>query len=173
MTMPRKKNSSRGITRRFTALALIMVLSPAFVLAMDAVTSASVDAETGASRQVEAVQVSDGFSVAYAVNDDGALFILAPDLADAYRRDELASDSLFKGKILAVKGEVDKTSKPDAAKPWITLAGDGESGTKVRCSLKAGQLAGKTFEPGDTVQILGVCDGMKLSVSLVDGEIAE
>lgn len=139
----------------------------------DAVTSASIDAATGASKQLEAVKVTDAFSVAYAENDDGSLFITAKDLTDAYRRDELASNSFFKDKTMVVKGEVEKTSKPDAAKPWITLAGDGESGKKVRCSLKAGQLTDTPVEAGDIVQIRGVCSGMILSVSLGEAEILE
>ena len=139
---------------------------------VDAVTSASVDAETGASKQVEEVKVSDGFSVAYAVNYDGALFVMAKDLIDAYRRDELASDALFKGKAVLVKGEVDKTSKPDAAKPWVSLV-DNETGKKVRCALKVGQLADRTPTAGTVVQVKGVCDGMKLSVSITEGEIVD
>ena len=139
---------------------------------VDAVTAASVDAATGASKQLEPIAVSGDFSVAYAVNDDGALFILARDLTDAYRRDELASDSLFSGKAVIVKGEVEKTSKADAPKPWLTLSGDDDSGKKVRCSLKPGQLPGGDIV-GKTVQIRGRCDGMKLSVSVADGEIID
>lgn len=138
----------------------------------DAVTAASYDATTGASQALEPVTVSGGFSVAFAVNDDGNLFIQARDLTDAYRRDELASDALFKDKLMVVRGTVEKTSKPDAAKPWVTLVGDDESGKKVRCSLKKGQLEGKSVQPGDSVQITGVCDGMKLSVSVTEGEIS-
>lgn len=140
---------------------------------VDAVTSASVDAETGASKQLEAIKVTDKFSVAYAINDDGAVFIVAADLTDAYRRDELASDSIFKDKAMIIKGEVEKTSKPDTAKPWVSLVGDAESGKKVRCALKKDQLAGRNVGPGDIVQVRGVCDGMKLSVSVREGEILD
>lgn len=140
---------------------------------VDAVTAASVDAETGASKQLEPIAISDNFSVAYAINDDGALFITASDLINAYQQDELASDALFKDKIVQVKGEVEKTSKPDAAKPWLTLIGDGTSGKKVRCSLRTGQLAGRNVPPGTVVQIRGPCGGMKLSVSILEGEIIE
>ena len=140
---------------------------------VDAVTSASVDATTGASKQVEAIKVTGTFSVAYAVNDDGALFVMARDLADAYQRDELASDTLFKGKAVLVKGRVEKTSKADAAKPWLTLAEDDASGKKVRCALQAGQLSAKAIEPGNTVQVKGTCEGMKLNVSITEGVIIE
>ncbi|MDR0361652.1 MAG: OB-fold putative lipoprotein [Planctomycetota bacterium] len=165
------------MTRTFPAVFLAAILSSAPAdaadAAVDAVTSASVDAETGASRRLEPIQVSGGFSVAYAVNDDGALFIAARDLTDAYRRDELASDSLFKGKVVVIRGEVEKTSKKDAAKPWLSLAGDGESGKRIRCALRPGQLLEKNVEPGGVVRIRGVCDGMKLSVSVSEGEIIE
>lgn len=140
---------------------------------VDAVTAASVDATTGASKQLEPIKVSDSFSVAYAINDDGALFIQARDLTDAYRRDELASDSLFKGKTIVVRGTIEKTSKPGAARPWITLEGDEESGKKIRCSLRPELAAGKRFNPGDVVQVTGVCDGMKLNIALLEGEIIE
>lgn len=179
--VPKRAASRERVRQAFafvwSAAAMLCVAAPLWSAdgasgnALDAVTSASVDATTGASKPLEAVQVSGDFSVAYAVNDDGALFILAPDLADAYRRDELASDSLFKGHVLVVKGEIEKTSKPDAGKPWLTLVGDAGSGKKVRCSLKGGQLLGKSLASGDKVQVRGVCDGMKLSVSLSDGEI--
>lgn len=138
----------------------------------DAITSASIDATTGATRQLEPIKVTDSFSVAYAVNDDGALFIRADDLADAYGRDELASDSLFKGRTMVVRGDVERMSKPDAAKAWIVLGG-GASGKKVRCALAKGGPAGKNVKPGDTVQVRGVCEGMKLNVSIVKGEIIE
>lgn len=140
---------------------------------VDAVTSASIDATTGASKQLDPIKISDSFSVAYAINDNGAVFIVARDLTDAYQQDELASDSLFKGKDIIVKGEVEKMSKADAAKPWLTLMGDENSSKKVRCALKKGQLEGKNLEAGRTVQIRGVCDGMKLSVSIVEGEIVD
>lgn len=140
---------------------------------VDASTSASVDATTGASQTLEPVTISGNFSVAYAHNDDGALFIQARDLADAYHRDELASDSIFKGNRVVIRGTIEKTSKPDAAKPWVGLVGDEASGKKIRCSLKAGQLSGKTLGKGDSVQIRGVCEGMKLSVSVVEGELLE
>lgn len=140
---------------------------------VDAVTSASVDATTGASKQLEPVKVDGDFSVAYALNDDGALFLQARDLADAYHRNETASDSIFKGNLVVVRGVVEKTSKPGAGKPWITLAGDDGSGKKVRCSLKKGQLAEQVPEAGVAVQVRGICDGMKLSVSLSDAEILD
>lgn len=162
-----------GRTLPLLAVLLLPILFlAADVTAADAETAASVDAETGASKELEAVKVTDKFSVAYAENDDGSLFIMARDLADGYRRDELASDSLFKGKTMVIKGEVEKTSKPDAAKPWLTLVGD-ETGKKIRCSLKKGQLAEKNIEAGGIVQIRGVCEGMKLSVSIAEGEIID
>lgn len=157
-------------------LFLLFVLTPVSARCadgVDAVTSASVDAETGASKQLAAVQVTGDFSVAYALNDDGALFIMAPDLTDAYGRDELASDSLFRGKAMVVKGTVDKTSKPDADNPWVRLMGGGASGKKVRCSLKPGQLSGRNLGEGAVVQVRGVCDGMKLAVSIAEGEIID
>lgn len=141
--------------------------------AVDTVTAASVDATTGASKQLEPVRISDKFSVAYAENDDGSLFITAGDLADAYGRDELSSDSLFKEKAMVIKGTVEKTSKADAAKPWLTLAGPKGSAKKVRCSLKAGQLAGRDIAAGRVVQIRGVCEGMKLNVAVIDAEIID
>lgn len=169
--------------RRVSGMALVLAcfLFPPMLSArggdsaetVDAVTSASVDAETGASKQVEAIKVTDKLSVAYAINDDGAVFIMAADLTAAYRRDELSSDSIFKDKVMVVKGTVAKTSKPDADKPWISLVGDGESGKKVRCLLKKGQLSGRDFEAGSVVQVRGMCDGMKLSVSIREGVILD
>lgn len=159
-----------------TLLALTAISSIAAAedeTGVDAVTSASLDATTGASQALEPVAVSGDFSVAYALNDDGALFIQARDLADAYHRDELMSDSIFKDKDVVVRGVIEKTSKPDAVKPWITLIGDDSSGKKIRCSLKKGQLAARGIEPGGTVQVRGICDGLKLSVSLSDGEIID
>lgn len=140
---------------------------------VDTMTSASVDATTGASKQVAEITVGGSFSVAYAVNYDGALFIMAPNLTDAYQRDELASDALFKGKDMVVKGTVEKTSKPDARKPWITLVGDDASKKKIRCALAPGGLDGKKAEPGATVQVRGTCEGMKLSISLSDARILD
>lgn len=170
-----KKSGLSGI---LVAGALVLLLCSgrglhAAETGVDAVTSASIDAETGASKQLDPIKISENFSVAYACNDNGAIFIVASDLTDAYQQDELASDSLFKGKDMIVKGEVEKTSKPDAAKPWLTLVGDANSGKKVRCALKKGQLENENIEAGRTIQIRGVCDGMKLSVSLVEGEIVD
>lgn len=164
----RNRDQKKSLT-----LTVFILLFAVAAHGADAITSASVDAETGASKQLETVKISDNFSVAYAMNDDGALFILADDLTDAYRQDELASDSLFKGQLVQVKGAIEKMSKSDATKPWLNLVGDDASGKKVRCSLKRGQLLGKNLEPGDTIQIKGVCDGMKLSVSVLEGEIIE
>lgn len=141
--------------------------------AVDVTTAASVDATTGASRQVAEITVGGSFSVAYAVNDDGALFIMAPNLTDAYQRDEMASDSLFKGKEMVVKGTVEKTSKPDAGKPWVTLVGDDASKKKVRCALVSGGLDGKKAAPGSVVQVRGVCEGMKLSVAIAEARILD
>ena len=139
----------------------------------DAVTAASVDATTGASKELEPVKVTDSFSVAYAINDDGSLFIAAADLADAYQRDELASDSLFKDKEMVVKGTLEKRSRPGTDKPWVSLSGGGESGKKVRCALKKGQLRENGADVGAVVQIRGVCKGMKLSVSIEEGEFLD
>ncbi|MDR1612376.1 MAG: OB-fold putative lipoprotein [Planctomycetota bacterium] len=169
----RKKS---GMAPRMALVAALAAFCAAGALSadgVDAVTSASRDAETGASKQLAPVAVSGDFSVAYALNDDGALFIMARDLAEAYGRDELASDALFKGKVVRVKGEVEKASKPDADKPWLTLLGGGASGKRVRCSLKKGELSGGPVGPGTVVQVRGVCDGMKLSVSVVEGEIVD
>lgn len=177
------QHSETIIKRRAAGMALVIACS-LFLSALsaqggdsagavDTVTSASVDAETGASKQVEAIKVTDKFSVAYAINDDGAVFIMAADLTAAYRRDELSSDSIFKDKVMVVKGAVEKTSKPDADKPWISLSGDGESGKKVRCSLEKGQLSGRDIEAGKVVQVRGMCDGMKLSVSIREGVILD
>lgn len=153
-----------------TSLALVCGAVAAGEESVDAVTEASVDAATGASKQVEEIKVTDTFSAAYAVNDDGALFIMAKDLSNAYSRDELASDSLFKGKTMVVKGTVEKTSKTDAAKPWVTLAGDGDGGKKIRCSL---ETLPQAAAPDKVVQIRGVCDGMKLNISITEGVIVD
>lgn len=176
--MPLSSNGRLARLLSCLALAALLPLCRAALGAesgkdVDAVTAASVDAETGASKRLEPVAISDRFSVAYAINDDGALFITAGDLINAYQQDELASDALFKDRIVQVKGEVEKTSKPDAAKPWLTLIGDGTPGEKVRCSLRTGQPAGKSILPGAVVQIRGSCGGMKLSVSILEGEIIE
>ncbi len=140
---------------------------------VDAVTAASYDAETGASTVLEPVSVAGDFAVAYATNDDGSFFIQARDLADAYHRNETASDALFKGNAVVVKGTVERTSKPGAGRPWIVLAGDDSSGKTVRCALRSGEMPEPPPEPGSVVQVRGVCDGMKLSVSLSDGELME
>ncbi|MCC8167210.1 MAG: OB-fold putative lipoprotein [Planctomycetes bacterium] len=159
----------------FRILFLAVLLTTATVPAwagddVDAVTAASIDAETGASTVLEPVSVVGDFAVPYATNDDGSFFIQARDLADAYHRNETASDSLFKGNAVVVKGTVERTSKPGAKRPWIVLAGDGNSGKTVRCALRPGEMTEPPPEPDSVVQIRGICDGMKLSVSLSDGE---
>lgn len=141
---------------------------------VDASTSAT-DVTTGAS-QVVNVKVAGHLSVQYTTLENGTLSITVEELARAYALDELASDTLFKGKRMRVWGTVARLAPAGSRTPWVVFTPTPEDkekappGKDVRCALARPLPA--TVKKGDKITIEGTGAGMTFTVNLSDGFFA-
>lgn len=100
-----------------------------------------------------------------------AIVITAEDLFAAYDENEVAADNQYKGKLLKVTGVINDIGKDILDDTYITLD-TGEFIFSVQCYFKgddADALAALT--KGQTVTLVGKCDGMSMNVVMKKCEI--
>ena len=100
----------------------------------------------------------------------GAIAISAEELYSTYEQDEKAGDVKYKDKLLEVSGVITSVDEDILPVPYIMLYGGG-----VYESLGVQCLFDEEYEPllsdlrnGETVVVLGVCDGFAMDVILKD-----
>ncbi len=90
------------------------------------------------------------------------------DLLEAYKRNEVAADSRFKGKRLRVSGTIGDVKKDILGRPYVTLGhGQQIEIPVVQCILRSDQ-AGRAAQlsPGKTLAVEGKVDGLMMNVLL-------
>lgn len=92
------------------------------------------------------------------------LKISAEELYAAYESDEAAANERFLGKTIEVSGTVKEVARnAENGTTTVHLETDGLLGT-VSCELATN--VEETLEPGDSVNIKGICSGMLMDVVL-------
>lgn len=99
--------------------------------------------------------------------------ISAADLLSAYDANEVNADNLYKGELLLVTGIVKSIGKDLTDRVYITISEDGSEYNlyTVQCYFEdEDEINNKvaTLEQGQTVNVLGTCDGKVLNVALKD-----
>lgn len=102
--------------------------------------------------------------------------ISSADLLSAYDANEVNADDLYKGELLSVTGTINNIGKDIVDEVYITL-GTGSSYElySVQCYFTKDDEIDKVseLEKGETVTVVGKCDGKALNVQLKDCYIAE
>jgi len=94
-----------------------------------------------------------------------AFTLAASELIDAFVNDEASANMLYGGKILEVKGTVNEILFSDSA--MVLLMGNPDQMATVSCYLyNADQSRSASLQPGDSVRIKGICNGMLMDVIL-------
>lgn len=98
--------------------------------------------------------------------------IAAADLFAAYNENEVAADSKYEGKKLKITGTINNIGTDILDNVYITLD-TGEVLYSVQCYFKDGDEEAKVadLKKGDTVTLIGVCEGMSLNVIMKRCEI--
>ena len=94
--------------------------------------------------------------------------VSATDLLAAYGENTVSADNQYKGQLLKVTGTVGSIGKDILDDAYVTLTNDDEySLISVQCYFAKDNLDGiATLKEGDTVSIIGKCDGSTLNVLL-------
>jgi len=88
--------------------------------------------------------------------------VSAERLFEAYQRNEIAADSVYKGKTLEVTGTVTSINKDIADSPYLMLATSNEF-MGVHADLQGNQMsAAATLTPGSVVTVVCQGEGMIL-----------
>lgn len=95
--------------------------------------------------------------------------VTAKDLHDAYESNEVSADSRYKGKRLAVTGEIDGVDKV-LGTVSVNLKAD-EYFKRVRCKLK-NESDAASLTKGQTVTLIGVGDGKTIFPEVEDCVLA-
>lgn len=94
--------------------------------------------------------------------------VTAKDLLAAYEENTVAADNAYKGKLLKVTGTVGMIGKDILDTAYVTLTnGESYALISVQCYFAKDNLDDiATLKEGDTVTIIGKCDGSTLNVAL-------
>jgi len=94
--------------------------------------------------------------------------VSATDLLAAYEENTVSADNQYKDQLLKVTGTVGSIGKDILDDAYVTLTNDDEySLISVQCYFAKDNLDGiATLKEGDTVSIIGKCDGSTLNVLL-------
>ena len=99
--------------------------------------------------------------------------IMANDLYEIYRSNELAGDNKFKGKIVTVKGTITAIGKDIIDQPYVSLQGDSIGMFGVQCFIKSSEVnRAMNLEKGQYMFLKGKVKGLMGSVILEDCLIA-
>jgi hypothetical protein len=92
--------------------------------------------------------------------------VSAAELVSAYEANEVAADNSYKGKMLAVSGKIETIGKDLVDTSYVTLASGKRYGiTSVQCMFnREGGLG--NLSKGQTVTLMGRCDGKLMNVLL-------
>lgn len=98
------------------------------------------------------------------------LFVCTPEqLIQVYEENAVNADKQVKGKLLAVRGDVQSIGKDIMNKPYVTLKGGTSRLRSVQCMFsKNDEAALAPLRQGDTVTIAGTCSGKMMNVILHD-----
>jgi len=96
--------------------------------------------------------------------------ITAPVLISEYEANEIAADQQYKGKTLTVTGQVDHVGKDIIDSMYVTLKGRKEFGiVRAQCFFDDSWATRLSYlREGDTITIMGRCDGKFGNVLLKD-----
>jgi hypothetical protein len=98
---------------------------------------------------------------------DADVTMTAPELFQAFEKDELSANETYLDKVVEVKGEVQQVSINDEGGISLTL-NSGNDMFGVICQLdELTEHQKTTFEPGEEVTVKGICTGMLMDVVLV------
>ncbi|MBM6828617.1 hypothetical protein H9X85_03085 [Anaerotignum lactatifermentans] len=88
------------------------------------------------------------------------------ELLDAYETNEVKADALYDGKTLRLSGTVESIGKDILDDIYITFAGEEFSITSVQCYFSDDAQIQQVMElqEGDSVTVVGVCDGYFMNV---------
>jgi hypothetical protein len=97
--------------------------------------------------------------------DDVVIEITAKDLFAAYNENEIAADNQYKKKTLKVTGTISNIGTDILDNIYITLE-TGELLYSVQCYFANSEEEAKVanLSKGDTITLIGTCDGMSLNV---------
>jgi hypothetical protein len=92
------------------------------------------------------------------------------DLVDAYDANEVAADRRFKGELVAVRGRIRNVGRDLLNTPYVSLTtGEKLSFRGVQCFFAEADADNLVhLRKGETVTILGTCDGLMGNVLLKD-----
>lgn len=119
---------------------------------------------------------SDGENNDSAVGGDSnpseeVIEISARDLFAAYEENEVAADQKYKGKKLKVTGTIKDFGTNILDDSYITLETE-EYFLSIQCYFKESELDKVTnLSKGQTITLIGVCDGMSMNVVIENCEI--
>lgn len=90
------------------------------------------------------------------------------ELLDAYETNEVKADALYDGKTIRLSGAVEAIGKDLLDDVYITFAGEEFSITSVQCYFSDDAQIQQVMElqEGDSVTVVGVCDGYFVNVSV-------
>lgn len=90
------------------------------------------------------------------------------DLLDAYETNEVKADALYDGKTVRLSGTVESIGKDIMDDVYITFAGEEFSLSSVQCYFSNDAQIQQVMElqEGDSVTVVGVCDGYFVNVSV-------
>lgn len=107
-------------------------------------------------------------TVKYTVTEksENVIKITASDLMDAYNKNEVKADNLYKDKKLKITGTVDSIGKDVLDDTYVCLkSGDEYSLDSVQCYVvKESMDKAAELKKGDKITITGICDGGSLNV---------
>lgn len=92
------------------------------------------------------------------------------DLLSSYEANEVKGDALYDGKTMRISGTVGSIGKDVLEEVYITFAGEEFAITSVQCYFSDEAQIEKVMElqEGDTITLVGVCDGKFGNVLIKD-----
>ena len=92
------------------------------------------------------------------------------DLLSSYEANEVKGDALYEGKTMRLSGTVGSIGKDVMEEVYITFAGEEFAITSVQCYFSDEAQIEKVMElqEGDTITLVGVCDGKFGNVLIKD-----
>lgn len=91
-----------------------------------------------------------------------AFSLPAEDLYRAYKENEIRADSQYKGKVLAVAGNVTDIGRDIVGDAYVCLAGS-DRGSGIQCFFsRSDEGTLEQLSKGDNIHVVGECKGMML-----------
>lgn len=124
-------------------------------------TAPSAPAGSGTSAATESTQTPPAEEI---------MEVSPAELMSAYETNEVKADALYDGKKLRISGTVESIGKDILDDVYITFAGEEFSITSVQCYFSDDAQIQQVMElqEGDSVTVVGVCDGYFMNVCVND-----